>query len=102
MSSSPTTTAPAQAPSRPELLALLWSVPDPRDRRGVRHQLPVILAVGLAAVLTGARSFTAIGEWGPLGSGGRCGCGVSTSWTGSRPNASPTAAAVNLIIEKWV
>jgi len=29
----------------------------------VRHALPVILAVGLAAVLTGARSFAAIGEW---------------------------------------
>ncbi len=63
MSSSSTTPAPAQAPGRPELLALLWSVPDPRDRRGVRHQLPVILAVGLAAVLTGAQSFAAIGEW---------------------------------------
>jgi predicted transposase YbfD/YdcC len=29
----------------------------------VRHRLPVILAVGLAAVLAGARSFAAIGEW---------------------------------------
>jgi predicted transposase YbfD/YdcC len=44
-------------------LALLASVPDPRARRGVRHQLPAILAVGLAAVLAGARSFVAIGEW---------------------------------------
>ncbi len=63
MRSLPTTPAPAQLPGRPELLALLWSVPDPRARRGVRHQLPVILAVGLAAVLAGARSFAAIGEW---------------------------------------
>ncbi|MGL4178820.1 MAG: ISAs1 family transposase [Dermatophilaceae bacterium] len=38
-------------------------VPDPRDPRGVRHPLPAILAVGLAAVLAGARSFTVIGEW---------------------------------------
>jgi len=29
----------------------------------VRHRLPVILAVGLAVVLAGARSFAAIGEW---------------------------------------
>jgi predicted transposase YbfD/YdcC len=29
----------------------------------VRHALPVILAVTVAAVLAGARSFTAIGEW---------------------------------------
>ena len=63
MSSSPTTRAPAQAPSRPELLTLLESVPDHRSARGVRHLLPVILAVGLAAVLAGARSFAAIGEW---------------------------------------
>ena len=63
MRSSPITPAPAQLPGRPDLLTLLCSVPDPRDRRGVRHRLPVILAVGLAAVLAGARSFAAIGEW---------------------------------------
>jgi len=63
MRSSPTTPAPAQLPGRPDLLTLLCSVPDPRDRRGVRHRLPVILALGLAAVLAGARSFAAIGEW---------------------------------------
>jgi len=63
MRSLPTTPAPAQLPGRPDLLTLLCSVPDPRDRRGVRHRLPVILAVGLVAVLAGARSFAAIGEW---------------------------------------
>jgi len=63
MRSSPTTPAPTQLPSRPALLALLGALPDHRAARGVRHQLPAILAVGLAAVLAGARSFTAIGEW---------------------------------------
>jgi len=65
MSSSPTPSlAPsAGTPSRSDLLSLLASVPDPRDPRGVRHPLPTILAVGLAAVLSGARSFVAIGEW---------------------------------------
>jgi len=48
---------------RPDLLTLLASVSDPRTRRGVRHPLPAILAVGLAAVLAGARSIVAIGEW---------------------------------------
>jgi len=52
-----------QLPDRPELLALLSSVADHRSARGVRHQLPGILAVGLAAVLAGARSFVAISEW---------------------------------------
>ncbi len=63
MSSSRSTAASAQLPGQTDLLTLLFLVPDPRDRRGVRHQLPVILACGVAAVLTGARSFAAIGEW---------------------------------------
>lgn len=42
---------------------MLGAVPDPRDPRGVRHALPVVLAMTVAAVLAGARSFTAIGEW---------------------------------------
>jgi len=63
MSSSPITAARMQLPGRPDLLTLFESVPDPRHRRGVRHALPVILAIGVAAVLTGARSFAAIGEW---------------------------------------
>jgi len=53
----------ADALIRPDLLTLLASVSDPRARRGVRHPLPAVLAVGLAAVLAGARSFVAIGEW---------------------------------------
>jgi predicted transposase YbfD/YdcC len=42
---------------------LLSMVPDPRDPRGVRHRLVGVLAVAVAAVLTGSRSFVAIGEW---------------------------------------
>jgi predicted transposase YbfD/YdcC len=38
-------------------------VPDPRARRGVRHTLISILLVTAAAVIAGARSFTAVGEW---------------------------------------
>ena len=65
MSSSPTPALVALpgTPIRPDLLSLLATVPDPRDPRGVQHQLSTILAVGLAAVLAGARSFVAIGEW---------------------------------------
>ncbi|HET8647281.1 MAG TPA: transposase family protein, partial [Vicinamibacteria bacterium] len=36
---------------------------DPRQRRGRRHALGVVLAVAVAAVLAGARSLVAIGEW---------------------------------------
>ena len=38
------------------LLPALAAVPDPRARRGVRHQLAVILGLALCAVLAGALS----------------------------------------------
>lgn len=46
-----------------DLLTHLGTVADPRKRRGVRHRLTSLLAVAAAAVLAGARSFAAIGEW---------------------------------------
>ena len=45
------------------LLDLLAQVPDPRKRRGRRHPLAGLLAVGVAAVIAGSRSFAAIGQW---------------------------------------
>lgn len=45
------------------LLAALASVPDPRDRRGVRYGLVGVLAVTVTAVLAGCGSFAAIGQW---------------------------------------
>lgn len=66
MSSSPTPAdllAAHAAHRSTRLLDLLSRVTDPRARRGRRHHLAVVLAVGLAAVTTGAKSFVAIGEW---------------------------------------
>src|ERR1700733_15088224 len=45
------------------LLDLLGQVPDPRKRRGRRHSLASLLAVGIAAVIAGSKSFSAIGQW---------------------------------------
>jgi len=52
------------------LLTLLGSVPDPWARRGMRHSLAQLLAVGLSAVIAGAGWFAAIlklrsvnGDW---------------------------------------
>jgi predicted transposase YbfD/YdcC len=45
------------------LLDLLAQVPDPRKRRGRRHPLAGLLAVGIAAVVAGSKSFAAIGQW---------------------------------------
>jgi predicted transposase YbfD/YdcC len=58
MSSSPIAAARSQY-----LLDLLAQVPVPRKRRGRRHPLAGLLAVGIAAVIAGSRSFAAIGQW---------------------------------------
>ena len=45
------------------LFDVLRGVPDKRERRGLRHQLHSLLAMTICATLSGARSFTAMGEW---------------------------------------
>ena len=45
------------------LLDALRGLPDPRQRRGIRHRYKNILAMAICAVMSGAKSFTAIGEW---------------------------------------
>lgn len=47
----------------PGLLERLARVPDPRDPRGVRHALAVVLTLTACAVLAGATSLLAVGEW---------------------------------------
>jgi predicted transposase YbfD/YdcC len=56
----PVALAPDQCRS---LLDDLAQLTDPRQRRGRRHALGTVLAVAVAAVLAGARSLAAIGEW---------------------------------------
>jgi len=45
------------------LVEAFCEVPDPRQSRGIRHGVAAILLLGACAVLTGARSFAAIGEY---------------------------------------
>ena len=45
------------------LLAALRTVPDPRQRQGLRHELDGILTLVACAVVAGSRSFVAIAEW---------------------------------------
>jgi DDE_Tnp_1-associated len=59
----PMTSSPIAAARSQYLLDLLAQVPDPRQRRGRRHALAGLLAVGIAAVIAGSRSFAAIGQW---------------------------------------
>ena len=63
MPSSPIPSADANPTRRQRLLEALESVPDPRDRRGVRYPLAGVLALAVTATLAGCRSFAAIGQW---------------------------------------
>ena len=57
------TSSPIPAARSQYLLDLPAQVPDPRKERGRRHALAGLLAVGIAEVIAGSRSFAAIGQW---------------------------------------
>ncbi|MEU4303853.1 ISAs1 family transposase [Kitasatospora aureofaciens] len=52
----------ARVAGRP-LVERLRLLPDPRQRRGVRHPFVAVLLVAASAVVAGARSYAAIGQW---------------------------------------
>src|SRR5438046_10545133 len=56
----PMTSSPIPAARSQYLLDLLAQVPDPRKKRGRRHPLAGLLAVGIAAVIAAPRSFAAL------------------------------------------
>lgn len=49
--------------SRPALVEVFATVPDPRKARGVRHALATVLTIAQCAVVAGARTLVAISEW---------------------------------------
>jgi predicted transposase YbfD/YdcC len=57
------TSSPIPAARSQYLLDLLVQVPDPRKKRGRRHPLAGLPAVGIAAVIAGPGSSAAIGQW---------------------------------------
>src|SRR5437764_14957381 len=56
------------------LAAALAAVPDTRHRRGRRHELSGMLAIGACACLTGATAYVAIGEWAAVQGRAVLGC----------------------------
>jgi len=46
------------------LLEILADIPDPRNRRGIRHPLSAILGLAVVAMLTGCKSYQAIAQFG--------------------------------------
>jgi len=107
MPSLPTAAAgPERAAELAALLTVLAAVPDPRARRGVRHPLSQLLAVGLSAVIAGARSFAAIGEW----AAGQTSAGANGDGLGRAPDESTfrrvfarlDADALSAVIGAWL
>ncbi len=111
MTSSPTPAAVSCCPGTAglaRLMEILEHVPDPRARRGVRHPCVGLVAAGIAAVVTGARSFAAIAEWvadqEPMTL-------TTLGLTGSRPPSEPTlrrlltaidAEALDRVLGAWM
>ena len=96
------------------LLARLEAIPDPRQKRGVRHRLAVILAIATLATLRGATSLVAIGEVAaelPPEALRRLGCRISPSKnayvapeesTIRRTLKAVDADAVDLVVNAWI
>jgi predicted transposase YbfD/YdcC len=61
--SSPTPPADTNPTRHERLVEALQTVPDPRDRRGVRYSLAGVLALAVTATVAGCGSFAAIGQW---------------------------------------
>src|SRR5271170_3284468 len=103
----PMTSSPIPAARSQYLLDLLGQVPDPREKRGRRHPLAGLLAVGVAAVIAGSRSFAAIGQWaadaGPealavLGAAG----GAAEESTFRRAFALVSADVLDRVLGAWL
>jgi hypothetical protein len=82
-------------------------VPDPRARRGVRHGFVAVLAVGVRAVLAGARTYTAVAEWAhdlPIGVRVRLGLGrvAPSESTIRRILQAVDAEALDAAVSAWL
>src|ERR1700752_2221965 len=103
----PMTSSPIPAARSQYLLDLLAQVPDPRKRRGRRHPLAGLLAVGIAAVTAGSRSFAAIGQWaadaGPQGVAGLGAVrGAAEESTFRRAFALVSADVLDQVLGAWL
>src|SRR5829696_1246094 len=76
----------------------LRTLADPRHRRGKRHSFVSVLLVACSAVLTGARSFAAIGQWAasaPQDTLARLGARTATDFHVRVP---PSAATIRRVL----
>ncbi|WP_405855417.1 ISAs1 family transposase [Streptomyces sp. NBC_01515] len=76
----------------------LVRLPDPRHRRGVRHPFVAVLLIAASAVVAGARSYAAIGQWArnaPQPALARLGARLLTALN---VHVAPSAATIRRII----
>ncbi|WP_412075477.1 transposase family protein [Streptomyces xanthophaeus] len=76
----------------------LATLADPRHRRGKRHPFVSVLLIACSAVLTGARSFAAIGQWArsaPQDTLASLGARVATAF---HVRVAPSAATIRRIL----
>lgn len=66
---------------------------DPRMRRGIRHQLEVIVGIAVCAVICGARSYRAIGDWSAALPP------QALRRFGSRRSAAPSESAIRRLLQ---
>ncbi len=59
----PMKTVTIPASQMDDLRSLLKSLPEYRKPRGTRHSMACILSIAICAILAGAKSFIAIGQW---------------------------------------
>lgn len=85
-----------------KLLQALSAIPDPRRRRGRRHSLQSILLVAVCAVLAGARTYAAIGDWAAAArpAVGVCGTPAHAA-TFRRVIMSADPVAVQAALTRW-
>ncbi len=88
--------------------SVLEQVPDPRARRGVRHPWGGLVAAGIGAVVAGAQSFRAIGEWvadqdiETLTRLGLTGCGAPSEPTIRRVFTAVDADELDRVLGAWM
>ncbi|WP_186001702.1 transposase family protein [Streptomyces sp. IB201691-2A2] len=91
---------PTRSDELPCLLDRLHRLPDPRRLRGRRHHLPYVLALATCAVLSRAKSLTAIAEWAADAPDQlllRCG---ATLRDPDRPYRAPSEATVRRVLQR--
>ncbi len=86
-------------PAVRDLAHHLAAVDDPRDGRGLRHEIGTVLATALCALLCGSRSLRAIGQWAantPQHIRTRLGCRITDAELGVR--TAPSTSTIRRVL----